>query len=211
LTLGVLPENFPAGQQSAIIGCVVAGTTCGSQTPGFPYTNYTQGGNITNFDEKSPIYTAQQLVTQTGGVAFNIGIDTNTNSNSSDTLQLFEVTNTDTNTVLYRFTGTTANNIGDSLTLNSGNGYADFFLSSVNLTGLGLTANSHIQFHAVWENAKAGAESFFVYGGNGGVVIDPQIGGVPEPSSWALMLLGFAGVGVMAYRRRSGNAAMRLV
>ena len=26
--------------------------------------------------------------------------------------------------------------------------------------------------------------------------------GVPEPSTWAMMILGFAGVGYMAYRRR---------
>jgi hypothetical protein len=26
--------------------------------------------------------------------------------------------------------------------------------------------------------------------------------GVPEPSTWAMMILGFAGVGFMAYRRR---------
>jgi hypothetical protein len=25
---------------------------------------------------------------------------------------------------------------------------------------------------------------------------------VPEPSTWAMMILGFAGVGYMAYRRR---------
>ena len=30
---------------------------------------------------------------------------------------------------------------------------------------------------------------------------------VPEPSTWAMMILGFAGVGFMAYRRR--NSAMR--
>jgi len=28
-------------------------------------------------------------------------------------------------------------------------------------------------------------------------------GGVPEPSTWAMMLLGFAGVGFMAYRRKT--------
>jgi hypothetical protein len=28
--------------------------------------------------------------------------------------------------------------------------------------------------------------------------------GVPEPSTWAMMILGFAGVGFMAYRRRNG-------
>ncbi len=34
-----------------------------------------------------------------------------------------------------------------------------------------------------------------------------QVAAVPEPSTWALMLLGFAGLGVMAYRRRSPSAA----
>ncbi len=27
------------------------------------------------------------------------------------------------------------------------------------------------------------------------------IRGVPEPSTWAMMILGFAGIGFMAYRR----------
>jgi hypothetical protein len=33
---------------------------------------------------------------------------------------------------------------------------------------------------------------------------------VPEPSTWAMLILGFAGVGFMAYRRR-GQATLRLV
>jgi hypothetical protein len=33
-------------------------------------------------------------------------------------------------------------------------------------------------------------------------------GGVPEPSTWAMMILGFAGVGFMAYRRKSKPALM---
>jgi hypothetical protein len=33
------------------------------------------------------------------------------------------------------------------------------------------------------------------------------IGAVPEPSTWAMMILGFAGVGFMTYRRRR-NAAL---
>jgi hypothetical protein len=33
------------------------------------------------------------------------------------------------------------------------------------------------------------------------------VGAVPEPSTWAMMILGFAGVAFMAYRRRS-NAAL---
>jgi hypothetical protein len=30
---------------------------------------------------------------------------------------------------------------------------------------------------------------------------------VPEASTWAMMILGFAGVGVLAYRRRRNDAA----
>lgn len=36
-----------------------------------------------------------------------------------------------------------------------------------------------------------------------------QISAVPEPATWALMILGFVGVGLVAYRRRSG-ASVRL-
>jgi len=33
----------------------------------------------------------------------------------------------------------------------------------------------------------------------------------PEPTTWAMMILGFAGIGFMAYRRRNQNAALRAV
>jgi PEP-CTERM motif len=31
-------------------------------------------------------------------------------------------------------------------------------------------------------------------------------GAVPEPSTWAMMILGFCGIGFMTYRRRTGSA-----
>lgn len=34
----------------------------------------------------------------------------------------------------------------------------------------------------------------------------PQVAGVPEPSTWAMIILGFAGVGFMAHRRRKTAA-----
>jgi hypothetical protein len=33
-------------------------------------------------------------------------------------------------------------------------------------------------------------------------------GAVPEPSTWAMMILGFAGIGFMAYRRKAKPAMM---
>jgi PEP-CTERM motif len=41
--------------------------------------------------------------------------------------------------------------------------------------------------------------------GDGLVVINPA---VPEPSTWAMLLLGFAGIGFMAYRRKSKPTLM---
>jgi len=35
-----------------------------------------------------------------------------------------------------------------------------------------------------------------------------QVAAVPEPSTWAMMILGFVGVGFMAYRRKSKPALM---
>jgi hypothetical protein len=40
----------------------------------------------------------------------------------------------------------------------------------------------------------------------GGIGGPPVVGGVPEPSTWAMMLLGFAGVGFIAYRRKAKPA-----
>jgi hypothetical protein len=34
-----------------------------------------------------------------------------------------------------------------------------------------------------------------------------SVGAVAEPSTWAMMILGFAGIGFMAYRRNSKPAA----
>jgi hypothetical protein len=35
---------------------------------------------------------------------------------------------------------------------------------------------------------------------------NPGAGGVPEPSTWVMMILGFMGIGFVAYRRKSGSA-----
>jgi hypothetical protein len=42
------------------------------------------------------------------------------------------------------------------------------------------------------------------------VDIAGNVGAVPEPATWAMMVVGFVGVGFMAYRRR-GHATFRLV
>ena len=36
----------------------------------------------------------------------------------------------------------------------------------------------------------------------------PVNGAVPEPSTWAMIILGFAGIGFMAYRKRKNGFAL---
>jgi PEP-CTERM motif len=53
-------------------------------------------------------------------------------------------------------------------------------------------------------------------GPNGGDTVFPLtvtssvVAAVPEPSTWAMMILGFMGVGFMAYRRKQGGLSLHL-
>jgi hypothetical protein len=60
-----------------------------------------------------------------------------------------------------------------------------------------------------WQNySQLEYSSAYVTGSgdaNLSVISNPVLtAGVPEPSTWAMMILGFAGIGFMAYRRHSG-------
>ena len=48
--------------------------------------------------------------------------------------------------------------------------------------------------------------SAFPYDFNEGLVTGFNVSAVPEPSTWAMMILGFAGLGFLAYRRNSKPA-----
>jgi hypothetical protein len=70
----------------------------------------------------------------------------------------------------------------------------NFQFSELNLTGQLINTGGHIQFVS----------------GSTLTYHTPNLteGGVPEPSTWAMMILGFAGIGFMAYRRKSKMALM---
>jgi hypothetical protein len=207
LTLNAVPDHS-VGPQSASAPCVICGTT--AQNPAtFGYNNYTENGNISSYNMWSTTPTATVAdgvqgtpytvgqITGIVGTSFNIAIDVNTTGANGETLQSFEVWDvTGGNTRLAHYTGPTV--IGG--VSNNGNGYADWTLNTVSLAALAST--DQILFHAVWNNATDGAESFFL--------VSSSVSAVPEPSTWAMMILGFMGVGFMAYRRKSQGQQFRL-
>jgi len=180
------------GPQSSSNPCVIAATQC-QQPAAFGFNNFTSNGNTSSYNMFSTTptanvadgvqgtpYTVAQLV-GAGLTAFNIAIDVNTAA-AGETLQLFEVIIN--GAVAYNFIGPAL--IGNAL--QNGNGFADFTLNTVNLTGL--SGNSTVLFHAVWNNASDGGESFFLV---------PTTPTVPEPVT--LTLFGLATLG-MAHRSR---------
>ena len=46
---------------------------------------------------------------------------------------------------------------------------------------------------------------YYTINESGSVEVSPHT--APEPATWAMMLLGFAGLGFLAYRKRGGLAA----
>ncbi len=206
LTLTPQPAHF-IGPQSASNPCVICATMA-QQPAGFGFNNFTSSGNISSYNMFSTTptanvadgvpgtpYTVAQLIAA-ATLSFAIAIDVNTTSAAGETLQSFQVLDVTGggSTVLAHYTGPTV--IGG--VSNNGNGFADWTLSSVNLTGLPST--DLILFHAVWNNASDGGESFFLV----------PTSAIPEPSTWAMMILGFMGIGFLAYRRR-GEGTLRIV
>ena len=55
--------------------------------------------------------------------------------------------------------------------------------------------------------ADAGASSH-IFASETVAPVGIEVSAVPEPSTWAMMLLGLCGVGFMAYRRKSKPALM---
>lgn len=186
------------GPQSTSNPCIIAGTQC-SQPEGFGYNNFTSTGAITDYsawsttptgtladDTEGNPYTVAQL-TALGSDSFLVAIDVNTTNEAGETLTLFEVWNTTTNTLLYYFNEAT--NIAEGI--NNGNGWADWTLGTVSLADQASTDG--ISFHAVWSGATDGAESFFLV---------PQTAPIPEPETYAMMLAGLGLLGFVARRRR---------
>jgi len=200
LTLtGPIPGNT-VGPQSTSNPCIIAATQC-QQPATMGFNNFTSSGAIDSYNMYSTTptatvadgvqgtpYTVLQLETALGTSAFVVAIDVNTTGAATETLQLFEVIIN--GAVVYNYVGPTP--IGGIA--NNGNGFADWTLGTVDLSGFADSAT--VLFHAVWSGAVDGGESFFLVGAGG---TPPQQ--VPEPGTAALLGLVLGGLGLLKARR----------
>ena len=202
LTLTPVDEKT-VGPQSESNPCIIAATNC-AQPAGMGFNNFTANGNVSSYNmfsttptgtvadgvEGTP-YTVQQLKDNVA-LSFLVAIDVNTTNEAGETLQLFEVIDKTTNTVLYNYVG--PHLIGNIS--NNGNGYADWTLGVVNLGIAGVALTDQILFHANWTGASDGGESFFLVAGTS---LPPTR--IPEPTTLALLAIAMLGIGAIRRRR----------
>jgi PEP-CTERM motif len=124
-----------------------------------------------------------------GTITLNNG--TNTYTGNSFTLDIiFTVPTSGSNTDSATITGSVQGG-----TITSPSFVFDFNNAPINFNGFTLTVNDLTMPSA---------------GGTTEEITGTITAAVPEPTTWAMMILGFAGIGFMAYRRRSGGPAFRV-
>jgi hypothetical protein len=196
LTLTGPIQGNTLGPQSNSNPCIIAATQC-QQPAGFGFNNFTSAGNISSYNMFSTTPTATvpdgvQGTPYTGAqlnavapLGFVVAIDVNTTAAAGETLQLFEVI---VNGVVRDFFNGPAP-IGNIA--NNGNGFGDWSLGVISP----FLATDQVLFHAVWNGASDGGESFFIVG-------------VPGPLAGAgLPGLVLACGGLIAFARRRRQKA----
>jgi hypothetical protein len=94
--------------------------------------------------------------------------------------------------------------IQDGVTASAGSTSANFISTNPTTSTNFWNSSETLNFVASGSStliALAGSSGFSYIGVDNVSVVETSPGGVPEPSTWAMILLGFAGVAYMGYRR----------
>jgi hypothetical protein len=214
------------GAFSRVLTLQSSPTEHGSNTPGPGGTTISHDQAITGAN-KAGTPTLQSIGWGTGedvGIGFNAN-EPGSASKGSLTLNTLILTIFDGTTALKSFNLAAPISFSkDQLALEGGNGQAlwrfvlddaqaDVYTAFIKAAGpgalnyrAGLEASLGTPF-----NSEAGAESFLFFHNSAGTPCftcgpTTTVAAVPEPATWAMMILGFAGIGFTAYRRKRQGA-----
>lgn len=116
----------------------------------------------------------------------------------------------DSRTSFFRLTGTLSSPGPFSGSITHDDGVTFIVNNSTLINSPVETASDTDLFNALGPLANASFVIDYVEGNGAPSILQYSVSAVPEPSTWAMMILGFFGVGFMAYRRNSSMTAMRL-
>jgi hypothetical protein len=110
------------------------------------------------------------------------------------------------------FDALTVNGSGEPFTLGSFNGTAPTTVNNVLTPGAGPNGTvgyiADFNFNTAFKYYAFGASTEAINLGNADQefsAVGTGVGAVPEPSTWAMMILGFVGLGFLAYRRKNSS------
>ncbi len=168
-------------QQTENSPCIIADTSC-SNPSGWTNTVFPSGGNQTEYDEMSPIYTVGQIVDAIEGTSFLVGIDVNRTNAAEPPHRLLSFSMEINGMEIDSYVGP-----GDLSVVNNGNGFSDNLLTG--FTDLsGFAATDEVKFFAALDQVNDGREQFFL--------INTNAPPVPVPSSGLLLSFGLVGLGL---------------
>jgi len=218
LTLG----GAPSGNQVQNTPCIICGANQPNQTNlalGFGYTDFGNTGNQSTLayfssgnlrdlllgqDTISAVnYSGAQLLSVltalNSGSTFSIGVDMN-DTRVAQTLESFFFLDLTTHTILAAFS---PNPLDGTLlpSTQNGTGFPDYTLNG--LTTSMIDPTHQYAFFARISGANDGPDSFFLVPG--------VQAAVPELSTWFMMIIGFAGVGLVGMRRKVGSRPIRMI
>jgi hypothetical protein len=186
---GVLFNGTPFGDAS----------TGNSQTNTFTFTSL----GITNANQLGLVVNLSEPGSENPPSVTTASSTLATNANLANTITLNVYSSTG---VLleqhFASTGLTLNQVGGGV---GGSGIV-FHLTDAEVAQL----NATLAANAGTEVFTVGATFANAQGGND-VIQAVQLSAIPEPSSWAMMIIGFLGVGFLAYRRRESQGGFRVV
>jgi hypothetical protein len=109
------------------------------------------------------------------------------------------------------FDALTVTGSGEPFTLGTFTGTAPTLVNNVLTPGAGPAGTvgyiADFDFGAAYKDYAFGASTVAFAQGNADQELS-AVSTVPEPSTWAMLLLGFAGIGFMAYRRKNKPALL---
>jgi hypothetical protein len=195
----VITSNFTVADPAAGLGAGPYGTVT--------VTDFA-GGNGVTIDVTLP--TASWLFVNTGNgtnheaFAFNVNpaINPANITLTGSTASEFVIDNS-----LPAFDGTTFGQFTNGITVNGGNGSAGGESGPIHLS-IALSGLDTADFVKNTNGYFFAADVANPAGHTGPVGANTITTAVPEPSTWAMMILGFCGLGFIAYRRKQNGSAL---
>jgi hypothetical protein len=217
-TILTLTPAVPPGNQPRNIACIICGENQPQQPTGFGYNDFGNAGNQSTINAFSSGIVRDRLDDNTLGTGydigagsvfllslagrtnFDVGFDVN-DTGTAQTLESFWFLNLTQRTVLAAFSPGPGGTEVPSV--NNGTGFPDYTLTGFDLQRGDIRPGDQVIFFARITGANDGPDSFFL--------TPAPTAAVPELSTWAMMVLGFLGVGGIATLRRRGEPTFRLV